>query len=126
MNTYAPVLLMLAIAVGLSVTLLVLSRFLGPRRPLKSKNTVYECGLEPVGSARERFSVKFYLVALLFIVFDIEVVFIYPWAITYKNSIREGNGLYMLAVMGIFFVPLVLGFIYEWRQGALDWSGKKC
>lgn len=116
---------MFGIATLISGLFLLLSYVLGPKRPLKSKLSVYECGLEPVGNARERFSVKFYLVAILFIVFDIEVVFMYPWAINYKESIKDGHAVYMLIVMGIFFVLLTLGLLYEWRKGALEWSEKK-
>lgn len=124
-HSYLPILIMILVAVGFSGGFLALSWFLGPKRPTASKLSVYECGLESVGNARERFSVKFYLVAILFIVFDIEVVFLYPWAVNFKRSVSQGNGIYMLAVMGIFFVLLILGLIYEWRKGALDWANKK-
>lgn len=98
-----------------------LSAILGPKKPNPSKLSVYECGLEPVGDARERFSVKFFLIAMLFILFDIEVVFLIPWAVTYKGFIAEGMGLFMLIEMGIFMVILAIGLLYVWRKGALDW-----
>lgn len=121
-HPYLPILIMLLIAVGFAGGFLALSFFLGPKRPTASKLSVYECGLESVGNARERFSVKFYLVAILFIVFDIEVVFLYPWAVNFKLAITQGHGAYMLVVMGVFFLLLVLGLVYEWRKGALDWN----
>jgi len=124
MNEYLPVLLMFAIAMGLAVVIPVISWALGPKKPTRSKLSVYECGLNPVGSARERFSVKFYLIAILFIVFDIEIVFLYPWALYYKEAIANGSGLYLFLVMGIFFAVLTLGLIFEWRKGALDWNKK--
>lgn len=125
MTPYLAILIMIAIAVGFSATFIGLSALLGPKRPLKTKLSVYECGVDPVGGARERFSVKFYLVAILFIIFDIEVVFMYPWALNYKEAIKSGSGWSMLAVMGVFFVVLTFGLIYEWRQGALDWNTKR-
>ncbi|MBF0106034.1 MAG: NADH-quinone oxidoreductase subunit A [Deltaproteobacteria bacterium] len=124
MDTYLPILIMFVIAGGFAGAFLLLSYLLGPKKPTDSKLSVYECGLNPVGSARERFSVKYYLVAILFIVFDIEVVFMYPWAVNYKNAIKDGHGAYMIAVMGVFFVMLVLGLFYEWRKGAMNWSNQ--
>lgn len=125
MNPYLVILTMFAIALSLSGGIIVLSTWLGPKRPTKSKLSPYECGLEPVGNARERFSVKFYLVAILFIIFDIEVVFMYPWAIRYKHALENGEGLRMLAVMGGFFLTLSLGLLFEIRKGVIDWSEKK-
>jgi len=125
MNPYIPILIMFGIAMAVAGIFLLLSHVLGPKKPTPSKLSVYECGLEPVSDARERFSVKFYLVAILFIIFDIEVVFMYPWAINFKDAIAEGNGLYMLIIMGIFFTVLTIGLLYEWRKGALVWSEKK-
>ncbi|MCP5463876.1 MAG: NADH-quinone oxidoreductase subunit A [Deltaproteobacteria bacterium] len=124
-NPYVPILFMIAVAMVFSGVFLGLSWILGPKKPTESKLSVYECGLNPIGNARERFSVKFYLVAMLFIIFDLEVVFLYPWALNYKDSLANGQGLFMLAVMGIFFVVLTIGLIYEFRKGALDWAPKK-
>jgi NADH-quinone oxidoreductase subunit A len=122
-SPYVPLLIMFGIAAIFAATFLGLSAWLGPRRPTASKLSVYECGLEHhAGSARERFSVKFYLVAILFILFDIEVVFLYPWAVNYRSLLAAGQGVYMLAAMGVFFILLTLGLVYEWRKGALDWS----
>lgn len=124
MSEYVPVLMIFGIAIAMASVIPVLSWLLGPKKPTESKLSVYECGINSVGTARERFSVKFYLVAILFIIFDIEIVFMYPWAIAYREGIRAGHGLYLLAVMGIFFTVLSLGLLFELRKGALDWGRK--
>lgn len=98
-----------------------LSSLLGPKKPSASKGSTYECGITPTGNSRERFSVKFFLVAILFILFDVEVVFLFPWAILYRDFIAQGMGLVMLVEMAIFMVILILGLAYVWRKGALDW-----
>jgi len=118
---YAFILLQLGAAIVIAVGALVTSLILGKRgRRSKAKDTAYECGMDPRGSASARFSVKFYLVAMLFILFDIEVVFLYPWAV----SLREGlaGGWNYLWVMGAFVAILLVGFIYELKKGALDWK----
>ncbi|MBV8847037.1 MAG: NADH-quinone oxidoreductase subunit A [Bryobacterales bacterium] len=116
---YFPVLVQIVIAAGIAAALITLSAVLGKRARSPLKDTPYESGMEPVGSARERFSVKFYLVGMIFILFDIEAVFLYPWAVVYRQ----------LKLFGFFemtiFIALVLGgFFYVWRKGALDWSMK--
>ncbi len=105
-----------------ALTFLGLSAILGPKKYSASKYSTYECGLTPVGSARERISVKFFLVAILFILFDVEVVFLFPWALLYKQFIAEGMGLFMLVEMGLFMVILVLGLAFIWRKGVLEWN----
>lgn len=125
MQQYLPVIIMFAIALTFAAGFLSLSCLAGPKNPTKTKLSVYECGLNPVGNARERFGVKFYLVAILFIIFDIEVVFLYPWALNYKDAIASGQGLTSLAIIGVFFVMLTIGLIYEWKSGVLDWSRKE-
>ncbi|HEU0264864.1 MAG TPA: NADH-quinone oxidoreductase subunit A [Geobacterales bacterium] len=82
----------------------------------------YECGCEPVGSARERFSIKFYLIARFFILFDIEAVFLYPWATIYRSLLGTSLGLFMLVEMGVFIAILLVGYIYIWKKGALEWE----
>ena len=82
----------------------------------------YECGLDPIGSARERFPVKFYLVAMLFILFDVEVVFLYPWAVLFKEFVRSGSGIFVFTEMLIFLGILVAGLLYIYGQRALDWE----
>ena len=118
---------MVILSVGLGGLLLALSNFLGPRRPSKIKNEVFECGNPPTGPARERFNVKFYLVAILFLVFDIEAVFVYPWAVTFSDSVRGKSSLAPVALAGsmlLFAGLLVVSLVYEWRKGALEWAGR--
>jgi NADH-quinone oxidoreductase subunit A len=93
----------------------------GPWRPNKVKNSVYESGMDPVGSAHERFSVKFYLIAMLFILFDIEVVFMYPWAVQFKE-LALSFGMFPLVEMAIFVGILLVGYVYVWKKGGLDWN----
>ena len=116
-ETYFPVLLQALIAMAVAAGMLGASYVLGKRVRNRVKDLPYECGITPVGSARERFSVKFYLVGMLFILFDIEAIFLYPWAVIYRE-------LKMFAFVEMFiFIALVLaGFIYIWNKGALDWS----
>ncbi len=114
---YFPVLVQVIIAIGLAAALIGISTLLGKRARSPLKDTPYESGMAPVGSARERFSVKFYLVGMIFILFDIEAVFLYPWVVVYRD-------LKMFGFMEMFvFVALILvGFFYVWKKGALDWS----
>jgi len=114
---YLPALILLVLAVGFAGLTVALSRFVGPHRPSREKNMPYECGLEPVGSTHERFSVKFYLVAMLFIIFDIEAVFLYPWAVAFRQ-LRLFGLLEMLVFIGL----LLAGYVYIWKRGALEWD----
>jgi NADH-quinone oxidoreductase subunit A len=120
LNSYIPVLVMVVGAIAIALILVGLSALLGPRRPSPAKDAPYECGVTPIGSARERFPIKFYLTAMLFILFDIETVFLYPWAVTYKTS--GGLMLFNLLEMAIFVVVLFVGYIYVWRRGGLEWE----
>jgi NADH-quinone oxidoreductase subunit A len=124
---YLPLFLLGVIAIILGLVLVNLSKLMGPFRPNKVKESVYESGMDPVGTARDRFSVKFYMVAMLFILFDIEVVFMYPWAVNYTQLIDidkmgGGTGLFPLIEMGIFVVILFVGYIYVWKKGGLEWD----
>ena len=114
---YLPILILIALAALFAGGSILLSALLGPRRPTTEKLSPYECGVEPVGSARDRFSVKFYLVAMLFIIFDMEIVFLYPWAVVYKEFKAFG-----LAAMGTFLLILLVGFFYVWKKGGLEWE----
>jgi NADH-quinone oxidoreductase subunit A len=116
MEQYIPIAIMILIGVVAGVVFANINRFLGPRKPTEEKLSTYESGMEPVRSARERFSVKFYLVAMLFIVFDIEIVFLYPWAVVFRQLAPAG-----IIAMIIFLVILVIGLVYEWRKGGMDW-----
>jgi NADH-quinone oxidoreductase subunit A len=113
---YVPIGMMIFIGVLAGIVFTNINKWIGPRRPSEEKLSTYESGMEPVRTARERFSVKFYLVAMLFIVFDIEIVFLYPWAVVFKHLDVAG-----IIGMGFFLLILVLGLVYEWRKGGMDW-----
>ena len=119
---FAPIFLMVLLALGLALTLLKLAEVLGPRRPRAVKASPYESGMDPVGTARERYSVKFYLVAMIFIVFDVEVVFMYPWAVSFGTFLEAGAGLGAFAVLLVFVVILFVGLIYDIKKGGLEWD----
>ena len=121
MEAYLPLFILLGISLGLGLLLTQASRLFGPFRPNKKKSSVYESGMDPVGTAHERFSVKFYLVAMLFILFDIEIVFMYPWASQF-SELSASMGLLPLIEMMIFVVILFVGYIYVWKKGGLDWE----
>jgi len=114
---YLPILLFIIVSLILSVSFLSLSFVLSPKKPSNEKLSPYECGFEPFDDARTKFDIKFYLVALLFIIFDLEVVFLFPWAISLKEI-----GLFGYSSMMIFLIILTIGFIYEWKKGALEWE----
>lgn len=120
LNSYIPVMVMGIGATIVAAVLIGLSALLGPRRPSPAKVSAYECGVTAVGSARERFPIKFYLTAMLFIVFDIETIFLYPWAVTFRSS--GGMMLFNLAEMGVFVAILFAGYAYVWRRGGLEWA----
>jgi len=113
----------IAVVAAMGTGILVINRFLGPRRQSPVKQASFECGSDPVGSARARFSVKFYLVAIFFIVFDIESVFMYPWAALFREMLVEpGLGIATFGEMFVFIGILAAGLAYVWRRGALDWD----
>ena len=113
---YVPVLILGVAALGFAVFTLSLSQILGKPRPTSAKSAAYECGVPVIGNARERFPIKFYLVCMAFILFDVDAAFLYPWALIFKSL-----GLFGLVEMGVFMVLLGGGFVYAWRVGALDW-----
>lgn len=118
---FANILLQLGAAIVIAAGALITSIILGKRGARsRAKDTAYECGMDPRGAASRRFSVRFYLVAMLFILFDIEVVFLYPWAVGLREGLAESP--MMLWTMFAFIAILLVGFIYEWRKGALDWK----
>ena len=122
-QSYAPLLVHLILAMVLSGALLTLSSVVGWRRPSKVKMQAYECGITPTGDAREPFSVKFYLVAMIFILFDVEAIFLYPWAYIYRDmfKISHSFGVYGFVEMLIYIAILLVGYIYLWKKGAFDW-----
>jgi len=121
---YLPILLMFVVAAGFAVTFIRLSQFVGQRKRTRTKLMPYECGKDPVGSARERFSVKFYLIAMIFILFDIEVIFLVPWAVVFKTLAGPAYGLRTLIYgeMMVFVALLLAGYIYVIKKGAFDWG----
>ena len=119
MAGWGGILLLAVIGVGFGIVSVVISRFLGPRNPTPEKLAAYECGMPPVGDARERQSVKFYLVAMIFLLFDIEVAFLYPWAMALRDL--GWNGFVQVV---LFFTLLLAGYVYVWRKGVLDWGAE--
>ena len=117
-----PVLLVLLVAVLFAALFLGLSYWLGPRRRDALKETPYECGIPARSTIQIRFFVRFFLVALLFLLFDLEAVFIYPWALTYRSFVDAGLAAFALAEMGVFLAILLVGFVYVWRKGGLQWQ----
>ena len=117
LKDYLPIILFLIIALGLSIAFIILNLALSPNNPDPEKLSVYECGFEPFQDSRMEFDVRFYLVAILFIIFDLEIAFLFPWAISLGKI-----GLFGFVSMMIFLFILTIGFIYEWKKGALDWE----
>ncbi len=117
LREYVPLLLLIGFVVANAIGMLVLSLLVSPQRPTAVKGLPYESGVPALGGARERFSVKFYLVAMLFIVFDIETVFLIPWGVAFRQL-----GLFGLVEMGIFIAILFVGYVYAWKRGALEWD----
>ena len=122
LQPYVPVLMMVIVAVGFGVVTLLVSGLIGPRRPNTAKRLAYECGMEPEGEANVRIPIKFYLVGLLFLLFDMETVLILLWAIAFRNPTIPGFQGYAFLVMVFFMLILIVGFLYEWRKGALKWT----
>ena len=121
LTNYVPVLLFIFAATGLGLLVVAVGFILGPRKPDAAKLSPYECGFEVFEDARMRFDVRYYLVAILFILFDLETAFLVPWAVSLKDLSVNGS-LYGLGVMLVFLVELVLGYIYIWKKGALEWE----
>jgi len=119
---YLPFLIHILMAGGIALAILLLSWLIGQRKPTRAKLSPYECGMTPVGDSRERFSVKFYLVAMLFILFDVEAVFIYPWAVILRELKALGQGLFGLMEMLVYIGIFLVGFFYVWKKGVLDWG----
>jgi NADH-quinone oxidoreductase subunit A len=120
MHDWLPILIMLAFATGFAAFNIAVSKLVGPKQPTPEKLAPYECGMPPVGDARERHPVKFYLVAMIFLLFDIEVAFLYPWAMALREL--RWVGFFQLVV---FFAILLAGYVYVWRKGVLDWGRER-
>ena len=117
LTQYLPILLFLIVAGGIGVALLAIGAVLGPRSTNKEKSAAYECGFEAFEDARMKFDVRYYLVAILFIIFDLEIAFLFPWAVVFKQI-----GIVALSEMAMFLLLLLLGFVYCWKKGALEWE----
>jgi len=117
LGEYLPILLFLFVSTGLGIVLLIMGWALGPKRPDAEKLSPYECGFEAFEDARMQFDVRYYLIAIQFIIFDLEIAFVFPWAVNFRNL-----GIVGLTEMGIFIGLLVLGFVYVWKKGALEWE----
>ena len=117
LHEYLPVLIFLIVGGGLGVVLIVLGFLLGRRNPDPDKLAPYECGFEAFEDSRMKFDVRYYLVAILFIIFDLEIAFLFPWAVS-----LDAIGTFGLLAMGLFLAILVVGFVYEWKKGALEWD----
>jgi|UniRef100_A0A7C5AKY6 NADH-quinone oxidoreductase subunit A len=114
---YLPVFLYMVIAAGLVVLIVLLSEFLGKKTHTPQKDIPYECGMDPIGDARHRYAVRFYVIAMFFIVFDVEAIFLYPWAVVFKPL-----GWFGFVEMALFIFVLVVGLAYVWGKGALEWE----
>lgn len=117
LQQFAPIAVMIVLAVALAFIILMISRVFGPHRPTSRKTAPYESGMKPIGPGTRRMPVKFYLVAVLFILFDIEVIFFLPYAVVFRDL-----GIYGLVTMGLFLFILTVGLVYEWKKGALEWE----
>ena len=122
---YAPILILLVVSLGLGLIILWISNSIGPRKPNPVKTQTYESGMTAIGASRQRMPIRFYLVATLFILFDIEVIYLYPWAVRFRELAApppEGLGAGALVGMGVFLGVLLIGFVHVWRAGALQWD----
>lgn len=117
---YIPVLILMGVGAALGGVVLLLSTLLGPHIKNRKKDTPFECGVPPIGDARRRFSVRFYLVAILFLLFDVEAIFFFPWAVVFKKYLAINS--FILLEMGIFVGVLLVGYYYVLRKGALEWD----
>ena len=117
LDNYLPVLIFIVIGLGLGAVMIMMGAMLGPHRPDSEKQSPYECGFEAFEDSRMKFDVRYYLVAILFIIFDLEIAFLFPWAV-----VLDEIGMFGFLAMMVFLGVLVVGFIYEWRKGALEWE----
>jgi len=117
LESYLPVLVFIAVGLCFGIGLMGIGWFVAPNRPDSQKNSPYECGFEAFEDARIQFDVRYYLVAILFIIFDLEIAFLFPWAVVFKTL-----GWSAIGAMGLFLLLLTVGFIYEWKKGALEWE----
>jgi NADH-quinone oxidoreductase subunit A len=117
LDAYIPILLFILVAIGFAIVALVFAWLVRPERYNKVKLEPYECGIETIGDARDRYSIRYFLIGMLFLIFDVETVFMFPWAV-----IMDRLALFGLIEMIVFILILVIGYVYAWRQGALEWA----
>jgi NADH-quinone oxidoreductase subunit A len=122
LQDYLPIVILLAVSTILAILVVSLGHLFGPRRPTKAKQAPYESGMLPIGPAVRRLPVKFYLIAVLFILFDIEVIFFLPWAVVFNSFVQNGMGLFIFIEMLVFIGILLVGYVYAWNKGALEWE----
>ena len=118
MGEYIPLVFFLFLSAAIAIIPLILSRLVTPRNPFEDKNLPYECGFDAFSDARFQFDIRFYLVAILFIIFDLEIAFLFPWSVIFKTSMTDQA----FWAMVVFLLLLLFGFIYEWKKGALEWE----
>ena len=128
-HPYAPILVLLLGVMALVVVIMALTHTIGPRRHGQVKDDTYEAGMPPIGDARQRFGVRFYLVAVMFLLFDVEIVFLWPWAMVFHDATVDGRGLgptydqtFLFVAMAVFFALLVVGYVYDWGKGVFRWT----
>ena len=119
---YVAIAILIVLTTGVAIIAITLGTIFGPKRPSGKKAMPYESGMNPIGPGTRRIPVRFYLIAVLFILFDIEVVFFIPWALVFNDFVKAGQGLFMLGEMAVFIAILLVGYIYAWKKGALEWD----
>jgi NADH-quinone oxidoreductase subunit A len=119
---YVAIAILIVLTTGVAVIAITLGTIFGPKRPSGKKSMPYESGMNPIGPGTRRVPVRFYLIAVLFILFDIEVVFFIPWALVFNDFVKANQGFFMLAEMLVFIVVLLVGYVYAWKKGALEWE----
>ncbi len=119
---YWPIAVLLALSTGLAVVMILLGHLIGPRRPSARKNAPYESGMRPIGPGTRQMPIRFYIIAVLFILFDIEVVFLIPWAVIFRDFVEKGWGGFAMLEISIFLFILLVGYVYAWKKGALEWD----
>lgn len=119
---YLPIVVLVILSTGLAVLVVALGHLFGPRRPTGRKSMPYESGMRPIGPGTRRMPVRFYLIAVLFILFDIEVIFLFPWAVVLRSFVEQSLGIFIILEMAVFLLILLVGYIYAWKMGALEWE----
>jgi len=122
MVDYIPIAILMVMATGLAVLVVILGHSFGPKRPTEAKGLPYESGMTPYGPGTRRQTIRYYLVAVLFILFDIEVIFLLPWAVVLQEFVDKSLGIFALLEMFVFIVILLVGYVYAWKKGALEWE----